>query len=318
MMLHVLSHSVYQDLSMFGDDPAATLSSMGCDGLELLTSYRRPDPVYAGVTRTVHLPYAPDWLAAWEDRPVDMPDDYAVYHCYGRCREELVGNVRTALECASALSPAYGVFHACNADTSEIFKRGYSRPDSYVVRELCEMMNTVVGGMPGGEPPVRVLFENLWWPGLRLLSDAGFRYLESRLEFSDWGLCVDTGHMMSCLPTTSEEDGIERLLKVFDGYGADMVDRVQAVHFHWSATYGYRSSFEEREWTGPFDKTLVEANAHVSRIDRHLPFSDPRCAELLDALLPEYVVHEMLGSEAGVLENFRRQRSLLPRWEPYL
>ncbi len=121
---------------------------------------------------------------------------------------------------------------------------------------------------------------------------------------------------MSCLPTTSERDGIERLLRVFDSYSSDMIDRIQAVHFHWSATYGYRSSFEERGWTGDFDTVIREANAHVSRMDRHLPFSDPRCAALLEALGPEYVVHEMPGAETGVLEDFRKQRSLLPRPAP--
>ena len=57
---------------------------------------------------------------------------------------------------------------------------------------------------------------------------------------------------------------------------------------------------------------ISEAFGHISRIDQHMPFSDPRCNRLLEILRPEYVTHEMPGSKAGMLEDFRQQRSLLP------
>ncbi|MDO5852987.1 MAG: TIM barrel protein [Thermoplasmata archaeon] len=311
-MRHLLSHSVYQDMSLFGDDPWSTMSSIGCDGLELLTAYDEPDPSFRGIAESVHLPYAPDWLAAWEDRPVEMPADMAVYHMYGTCREEVLANVTRAIDAASSLSPAYGVFHAGNADTPEIFHRRYSRDDSHVLSALCEMINSVVGAMPGGEPPFRILLENLWWPGLRLTDESGFRFLDRRIEFSDWGICLDTGHMMSCLPTVSEGDGIERLSEIFSGYSRDLVDRIDTVHFHWSASWEYRSTFPEREMDAPAPEFIADANAHVMSIDRHLPFSDPRCAVLIEELSPRYVTHEMPGSETGVLEDFAKQRALLP------
>lgn len=311
-MRHLLSYSVYQDLSLFGDDPGATLGGMGCDGLELLTSYGPPDMAYADLTETVHLPYAPDWLAAWQDRPADMSEEDSLYFMYGRSREDVVTNVTRAIDAASVLRPAHGVFHACNADIEEIFHRRYTRSDDEVVRELCDLMNTVVGGMHGGEPPFRILFENLWWPGLRLLDGRGFDILCDRLEFDNWGICIDTGHMLACLPTVSETDGIDRLLDVFFGYSDDLIGRITGVHFHWSATYAYRTTFEERDFEPPASRFVADANSHVMNIDRHLPFTSVRCRELLDALRPDYVIHEMPGSETGILEDFRKQRSLLP------
>ncbi len=260
---------------------------------------------------TVHLPYGPDWLSAWEDRPLDLDEDWARFHAYGRSRRELLENVRRAVDVASELRPAHGVFHACNADTPEIFHRTYTRSDSYVVGELCELANTVASSYAGGEPPVRLMFENLWWPGLRLVDDSGYRIMERRLEFENWGVCLDTGHLMSCLPTSSEEDGIERLLRVFDGYCPALVDSIGAVHLHWSASAEYRATFPERERDGPLTDFIVDANRHVQSIDRHLPFTSPRCAELLDALRPERVVHELPGWVAGPAGDFRSQRSLL-------
>lgn len=311
-MRHLLSHSVYQGMSLFGDDPSGKLASIGCDGLELLTSYDTPDPMYRGIAETVHLPFAPDWLAAWQDRPTDLPEADSLFFMYGRSREDVIRNVTLCIEQAATLSPAHGVFHACNADTAEIFHRGYTRSDSEVVNELCELMNTVVGAMPGGEPPFRILFENLWWPGLRLVDESGFRILDRKLEFSDWGICLDTGHLMSCLPTVSEQDGIERLMEIFVGYSRDLKDRISGVHFHWSASYGYRTTFEERDYEPPTQKFIADANSHAISIDNHRPFSDPRCAELLEELSPRYVIHELPGTEVGVLEDFVKQRSLLP------
>lgn len=315
-MRHQLSYSVYQDLSVFGDDPSASLRSMGCDSLEMLTSYDTPDASLKGLIGSVHLPYAPDWLAAWEDRPVEMPPDYALYHMFGSSREELVANVRRAVAAASVLDPPYGVFHAGNADTPEIFRRTYSRSDSDVLSALCEMLNTVVSGLPGGEPPFELMLENLWWPGLRLLDPSGFRRLERDLEFERWGINLDTGHLMDCLPVSTEAEAIDALLDVFDGYPSDMIESIRAVHLHWSATWPYRSSFEERGYEPPFEEFIVEANRHVSQMDRHLPFSDPRCRELVDVLRPDFITHELPGSERGMIEDLSKQRALLPRSDP--
>ncbi len=283
--------------------------SIGCDGLEILTGYDFPPELYAGEAVTVHLPYAPCWLTAWDNDSPDMDDDSALYFTYGRCREDVVHNVSRSIEYAARLNPGHGVFHACNADVEEVFHHRYTRSDSYVVDAVCDLMNEVMGGE---EPPFTIAFENLWWPGLRLLDDSGFRMLERKLEFDDWGFCLDTGHMMSCLPVHTEEEGIDALLDVFSGYPQEMLDRIGAVHFHWSATADYRDGFEEREYEPPMDQFIINANSHVSKIDRHLPFSNPRCVELIDILQPEYLIHEMLGSEGGVIEDFIKQRAHFP------
>lgn len=221
-------------------------------------------------------------------------------------------NVVRSIECASVLDPAYGVFHAGNTDIPEIFHRRYTRPSTYVLDAFCEMVNTVTSRFPKGEPPFRLLFENLWWPGLRLTDDSDFVRIQKKVEFENWGICLDTGHLMNCLPTVSEQDGIERLLKIFGGYREDLIDRITDVHFHWSASYEYRETFRERDPGDSIPDFITEAYPHVSRIDNHLPFSDPRCGELLDILRPEYVAHEMPGSEKGIIEDFVKQRSLLP------
>lgn len=312
-MRHLLSVTVYDDRSELGDDPRATLDSIGADGVELLTSYTEPDPWYRGIADSVHLPYATDWLAAWEGRPYDMDDESSRFYMFGRDREEVVANITQAIRCASVLDPAYGVFHAGNGSIPELISRNSSLDDLRVIDEYAEMVNTVVSGFPGGEPPFRILFENLWWSGLKLLRESEFRRLESRIEFENWGICLDTGHMMNCLPDIdSERDGIEALLKVFLSYSGDLIDRVETVHFHWSASYPYRSTFEEKVPGDDLMDFISSAFVHIGSIDQHMPFDDPECLGLIDILKPDYVTHEMPGSKVGMLEDFRQQRSLFP------
>ena len=283
-MRHLLSYTVYDRDGALGEDMRATLDSIGADGLELLTSYDHPDPCFRGVTESVHLPYATDWMAAWEGRPYDMDDESARFYMFGRSREDVVSNVADAIRYASELDPAYGVFHAGDGPLDGLMVRDTGLDSRRVLDEMAEMMNTVVASLPGGEPPFRILFENLWWPGLRLLDDSDFRRLESRLEFERWGVCVDTGHMMNCLPDIyTEQDGIAAL-----------------------------EDYVEKRPGDDIISYISEAFGHISRIDQHMPFSDPRCNRLLEILRPEYVTHEMPGSKAGMLEDFRQQRSLLP------
>jgi hypothetical protein len=314
-MIHLLSYTVYQEPDDIGSDIGSVLDSVCCDGLEMLTSYDVPPEVFSDHTVTVHLPYATDWLSGWEGRPYDVDESAVRYHMYGRDRDEVVDTISLAIDLAGRYNPRHGVMHACNADIPELFSHHYSRSDVQVIDAFCEMMNSVVSTFPGGEPPFKLAFENLWWPGLRLLDVSGYRRLEGNLEFDDWCLCLDTGHMMNCLPGIyTEDDGIDALLKVFDRYPSDMVDRIDALHFHYSASSEYRDSFEERDFVEGEDlrELFNEAYPHVTRIDQHMPFSSMRCNEILDVLCPDIVVHELPGSEKSMMDDFRKQRSLIP------
>ncbi|MBR4504710.1 MAG: TIM barrel protein [Candidatus Methanomethylophilaceae archaeon] len=313
-MRHYLSYSVYQEMGFFGRNPPALLDAIGCDGLEMLTSYEPIPDSHKQLSSAVHLPYATDWLAAWEGRPYEMDEMSSMYYMYGRSPEQVVSNITLAIDRAKTVRPPYGVLHLGNAHIPSIRTHHFPHTDDFVISKFAEVMNRVVADMEGGEPPFQILFENLWWPGLRMVDSSGFRILDRKLEFSNWGLCIDTGHLMSCLPgIRTEKDGIDALADIFSGYSNDVVDKVRTVHFHYSASADYRESFED---VVPGEEPLMDfirgVYHHVKMIDRHMPFSDPSCKELLDILKPEYVTHEMPGSESGPIEDFIKQRSLFP------
>ena len=311
-MKHLLSYSVYQDLNDLSPDLAADLRDIGCDGLEVLTSHGPVDPAFRRHTVSVHLPYSTDWIAAWDGRPYEMPDESALYYMYGKDKDGVIRTVRNMIGYAAALEPVHGVIHACNIRIPDLCKRSYDEDSRDVLLKFCEMINTAVSGFPGGEPPFKLVFENLWWPGLRLRDDSDYRLLEGHIEFENWGICLDTGHLMNTLPVYTQEEAIDAVLKVFDGYSTDLIDSISAMHFHYSASGKYRETFEERSYEdGPVTDFIRSVYRHITTLDQHLPFTDPRCREIVDAIRPEVVIHELPGHGHSPLIDYRQQRPLL-------
>jgi len=312
-MKHLFSYSVYQRLDEYPIDLLGSMRALGFDGMELLTSYEPVDRAYYPDTVTVHLPYSTDWMAAWENRPYEMEGPLSKYYMYGRSREDVISNVRTMIEMAAPLHPGHGVVHACNIDLPELIMRNYKRDPKQVLSAFADMMNEAVSEFPGGEPPFRLAFENLWWPGLKLHDDSDYRFLASKIEFENWGICLDTGHLMNSLPGIyTEEDGIEAVMKIVDGFGEDLKDDIGAIHLHYSASSGYRETFEEKIWKdAPITDFIATAYPHISKIDQHLPFSKVECKEIIEAIQPDYVVHELSPGKEDPLANFRQQRKLL-------
>ncbi len=317
-MKHFLSYSIYEDYHPFASDSKGLLEllkSQGCDGLELLTGYTEINTDMQTCSPAVHLPYAIDWYAAWNNEDTSDPEDSDMsrYIYYGKNREEVVENVSVAIKHAAMINPAYGVLHAGSSKIDDVFLRQQSRSDQEVLHSFTEFVNTVASNF-GGNIPFRILFENLWSPGLKLISTDGFKYLDSHIEFDNWGLCLDTGHMLCSLGNiTSEEMGISSLKKIFEKYPKDLIEKITTVHFHTNCSGNYIPYFDEHT-RNPNDSVvdiIAIANEHVSKMDQHQPFTNKAAKELIDILQPDFITHEMLGSDLSQrLSAFSSQRSL--------
>jgi len=287
--------------------------------VELLTLFEEVPQEYRGISPAVHLPYAIDWYSGWTGKvdPAGLTDEDVRYVMYGRDRGEAVGNIRSAIAHAAGISPAYGVLHAGSADLDEVMLRRQTGDSREVILAFCEMANQVVSGFKGGEPPFKLAFENLWWPGLRLRDPWEHSLISGHIEFDNWGYCLDTGHLMNTLPDAYDEQTcVERLLGIFDRYPDDMKGRIGTVHLHLSTSAGYRNTFEEspRPPGETIMETLSRSYSHAMSIDQHRPFSTAGCKALVDALAPDFVTHEMVGSGTGdVIGDFIQQRSFFPQ-----
>ncbi|MDR0778856.1 MAG: hypothetical protein LBE48_05430, partial [Methanomassiliicoccaceae archaeon] len=169
-MEHLFSVSAYSfDLDEYGGAREALnrMKNAGADGIELLTGYFDPQ-IDADHVKGVHLPYATDWYSAWtgDTKYIDTVSDENIrYRSYGRNKDEIIRTVREAIAHASSVRPAYGVFHASNARMDEVMGFVHTDKDDDIIHAVAGILNNAVREFPNGEPPFRILLENLWWPG---------------------------------------------------------------------------------------------------------------------------------------------------------
>ncbi|MCL1905014.1 MAG: hypothetical protein FWG19_02690, partial [Methanomassiliicoccaceae archaeon] len=226
-----------------------------------------------------------------------------------------VNAVKDGIMNASSADPGYGVLHASNTRMDEIMGFVHRDGDREILHALAELLNNVAEQFPGGEPPFKILLENLWWPGLTMTDDSGFVILEKELQFGNWGLCLDTGHLMNRLGNCREErKSIDDLLKIMKGYPRRMIDRIETVHLHMSlsADYQERCKKNPSAYGSVGDADLMsKAYEHICKIDEHRPFNDRTCTKIIDLLRPEHVTYEISArTPEERMSGFMKQRSL--------
>ena len=309
-MQHTINHSVYSES---GRPPSLRPG----DGIELLTGYSEVDPSAWKDAVSAHLPFVVDWYSVYTGRlkiPDEMSDMEVSFFSYGRDREEIVANVRRCIRCAAPLRPAYGVIHAGSANIRELFCERYTDRDSDVLEAFAEIVNEAVSIFPGGEPPFRLMFENQWWPGLRMLDGSDYKVLRDKIEFENWGLCLDTGHLMvTTQQARDEKQSIDMLMDIFEGYPKDMIDDIKVIHLHRNESAGYIKNYDAPEGIDrmPIKEILGLGYGFVTGMDQHRPFSMKDVRRITDLIRPDFVTHEMGAPEPSVRESdYHSQRSL--------
>ena len=276
------------------------LSAMGADGLELQTGYSPAPADLSPSVTSVHLPYAVDWFGPWTGRRSPgqgLEGDWLRYRCYGHDRDSIIDSLRLAIRCAEPVEPVFGVMHAGCGNIEEILCTEYTDDPGEVINAFCEMVNEAVSSFPGGEPPFTLAFENTWWPGFRALDGECFRVMERELAFDDWGLCIDTGHMLvSAGGAGGEAEALSKLNACVDRYPQSMIDRVVSMHLHTGAGGSARhaeSMTREQAMALPEEERVNRAFSYLGHVDPHHPFTSGEVTHLVERLSPDCIVHEM-------------------------
>ena len=245
-----------------------------------------------------------------------MSDEQVTFFSYGRDRQQIIDSVRKGIECASPLNPAYGVLHAGSANIDELLSESYSDTDLDVLTAFAEIVNEAVSSFPNGEPPFRLMFENQWWPGLRMLDGKDYKILCDKIEFENWGLCLDTGHLLVTTQRSKDElQAIDLLTGIFEGYPKDMLDDIGVIHLHVNTSADYIKNFDAPKdfQRMSIDERLNVGYRFVGGLDQHRPFSVKEVTRITDVLRPDFVTHEMGAPDTDVRDaDYHRQRSLFP------
>ena len=151
---------------------------------------------------------------------------------------------------------------------------------------------------------IMVLFENLWWPGLRLLNKETVKLFFDLINRKNVGIMLDTGHLLNTNDKlSSQQQAVDYIYKVILNLGSEAA-RIKGIHLSCSLSGNYQHYFEH---TVPKDINYKILLSHIVSIDQHLPFTSTAIRKILDLLQPEYIVHELN------YKDFSQLDTLLPK-----
>lgn len=314
-MKELINFSGYSvDLERFDnswDEVAAFTRTMGCTGIELLIGGEYDTSIPPDLVTSVHLPGWLGWVRLWrepETVPADCDPNKLLYYFGAQTREELIRIFTDNLEKSANLGARYAVFHVTHIELEDFFTRRHRYTHEEVLTASAELLNAVCSQYPGGEPPVTIGLENLWWPGLTFMYQEEVDLFTSRLSFDNWIFVLDTGHLMNALEVTSEEEGVQQVIRKIKSLSPDTIDKIRSVHLQCSVSGDYQKKhFYQEPPEGFSDLSYSEQISllmpMITQLDRHDPFLLPQCREILDYLSPDYVVHEFISRSKEELEE---------------
>lgn len=201
--------------------------------------------------------------------------------------EEWLNVIKSNLQAALSVHPEYLVWHVSNAGNEEVFTFDFKYNDEQILNATAAVFNSVCHIIPDN---VIVLFENLWWPGLKLLEPGLVEKFFSLLKTKNVGIMLDTGHLMNTnMYLTDELAGIAYICQVLDKLG-DLKHLIKGVHLSCSLSGEYQQQFAK---VVPPKIDFAALLTHIAKIDRHMPFSDTGVSEILEKVQPQYLVHEL-------------------------
>ncbi len=288
--------------------------ALGLDGVEAIADPDDLDLTFpADLASGFHMTFYPDWLDFWrqDERKLlrkfgswDMVEK--VYR--GRKPEDLLQQFQEDLELGRRLNTPYMVFHVSDVSLEECYTYRWEHTDMEVLDGAIEFINHLLWKV---EPTFDFLVENQWWPGFTFTEPEKTEYLLSRIEYPRVGIMLDTGHLMNAnLSIRNQAEGVAWVMENLQKHG-DLAKRVYGLHFHQSVSGAYVKTHRgsvPAEFNGEYFHDFGVCYPHIQQIDRHLPWTNPDCARIIETVQPKYLTHELSSRpNRPLLRSARRQ-----------
>lgn len=288
------------------DSVPAIVREHGLDGIEFMLCAPWDPAMYPPeYIKGVHLMFWPTWLDFWRGDRAALIEEFGseenVRAYYGSLDvadwvERWKENLRRAAECR----PHYVVFHVAHNRTSEMYTREFSASDEDVIRMSIELVNEIVSEMP---QDCKLLFENLWWPGLTFCQPRLAAMLLEQVNCAETGFMLDTGHLMNTnFDLSSEADGAAYVEKIYRDLG-EIGNYVYGVHLHQSISGAYTKEMMRRHAGEHEPLDWREAMEYVLQVDLHQPFQTEAARRIVDTVQPAYLMHEFQQRSRSDMEN---------------
>lgn len=293
-----------KELQLMGQSLGEYVASMKLDGIEQLIYDNNMILKYKELTIGVHLEYWSYWIDFWWNNQqrfdyIFESNEEKKHYYKAQNIYEWIEYIKKNITLALNLKPQYLVWHVSEANVQEIFTYNFYYNDRQVLLATSEVFNEVAKIIPDN---VLILFENLWWPGLRLNSMENVVYFFEKLKHNNVGIMLDTGHLMNTnINLTSELEASIFIKDIVNNLGS-FASLIKGVHLNCSLSGQYQKKFIEQQFKFcEFDKHRLWE--HIIKIDKHEIFQTKAPSFLIDYIQPQYVVHELAYDNLILLRN---------------
>lgn len=293
-----------KELQLMGQSLGEYVASMKLDGIEQLIYDNNMILKYKELTIGVHLEYWSYWIDFWWNNQQRLDyifesNEEKKHYYKAQNIYEWIEYIKKNITLALNLKPQYLVWHVSEANVQEIFTYNFYYNDRQVLLATSEVFNEVAKIIPDN---VLILFENLWWPGLRLNSMENVVYFFEKLKHNNVGIILDTGHLMNTnINLTSELEASIFIKDIVNNLGS-FASLIKGVHLNCSLSGQYQKKFIEQQFKFcEFDKHRLWE--HIIKIDKHEIFQTKAPSFLIDYIQPQYVVHELAYDNLILLRN---------------
>lgn len=293
-----------KELQLMGQSLGEYVASMKLDGIEQLIYDNNMILKYKESTIGVHLEYWSYWIDFWWNNQQRLDyifesNEEKKHYYKAQNIYEWIEYIKKNITLALNLKPQYLVWHVSEANVQEIFTYNFYYNDRQVLLATSEVFNEVAKIIPDN---VLILFENLWWPGLRLNSMENVVYFFEKLKHNNVGIMLDTGHLMNTnINLTSELEASIFIKDIVNNLGS-FASLIKGVHLNCSLSGQYQKKFIEQQFKFcEFDKHRLWK--HITKIDKHEIFQTKAPSFLIDYIQPQYVVHELAYDNLILLRN---------------
>ena len=284
-----------KELQLMGQSLGEYVASMKLDGIEQLIYDNNMILKYKELTIGVHLEYWSYWIDFWWNNQQRLDyifesNEEKKHYYKAQNIYEWIEYIKKNITLALNLKPQYLVWHVSEANVQEIFTYNFYYNDRQVLLATSEVFNEVAKIIPDN---VLILFENLWWPGLRLNSMENVVYFFEKLKHNNVGIMLDTGHLMNTnINLTSELEASIFIKDIVNNLGS-FASLIKGVHLNCSLSGQYQKKFIEQQFKFcEFDKHRLWE--HIIKIDKHEIFQTKAPSFLIDYIQPFILAYDNL------------------------
>ena len=292
--------------------------ALGLDGVEAIADPDDMDDAFPDdIASGYHLTFYPDWLDFWRQDEKKLLRKFGSWEMIdkiyrGTKPEDLLKQFQDDLAYAQRLQVPYMVFHVSDVSLAETYTYRWLHTSKEVLDAAIEFINIL---LKDAAPTFDFLVENQWWPGFTFTEPAETEYLLSRIDYPRVGIMLDTGHLMNANTSIrNQADGIDWILSNVEKHG-ELAKRIYGVHFHQSVSGAYVRTHTGKApdgFNGEYFHDFAYSYPHIQSIDRHLPWTDPDCVKILDAVQPKYLTHELSARKSRtLLASVKRQMTTI-------